>query len=412
VNATAPLVVVTDWGTRGILPMSLLLGVMAIAGIAYGYRLRAARAWPPAVTVAVAALALAAAWCAPLLFSSDVYAYAAYGELARLGLNPYVHPPILTHDALVRDAAWQWSGVFPVCVYGPLFVELAKGIVVAFAPLGTAAQLDAMRALASFAFLLCIPIAYAAYHGDANQRRLAAAMVGLNPVAIWCAAEGHNDALALLIVLAGFAIVARGRMVGIGAAAVALSGLVKLPGLAAAAALAVVDRKARAGATAGIAATGLLLLPLLYGAATQIAPNGRYAPQASLQAIVAPLGAPAAIAGAAALATALAIAGVRALRRRRSDGWIYLTLAAWVLVPNPYPWYALWLVAVAAIAPRTRTALVAVLLSFTSLLRYVPDAIGTPGAAGSALLGIVTSLPLLALAPGVAPAIMSDSYDG
>ena len=117
-----PLVVVTNWGAHG----AALLGALVLVAIAMGgvYRRileRAATFSVPALA-ALAAVALAAAWCAPVLFSSDVYAYAAYGELARLGLDPYARVAPGSGDALVRDAIWQWSGPFPICVYGPAFV--------------------------------------------------------------------------------------------------------------------------------------------------------------------------------------------------------------------------------------------------------------------------------------------------
>ncbi len=78
-------------------------------------------------------------------------------------------------------------------------------------------------------------------------------------------------------------------------------------------------------------------------------------------------------------------------------GRVYLTLALWVLVPNPYPWYALWLVAVAALAPGTRVAAASLLLSLTSVLRYVPDAIAAPNEPMAVLLGIAAILPFAVL---------------
>lgn len=393
-----PLVVVTTWGARGASYLGLLFVVIAAAGVAYARVLpRSHRLTLPAL-IAIVALALAVAWCAPVLFSSDVYAYAAYGELARLGLNPYVHAPLARNDALIADAAWQWGGAFPVCVYGPAFVALAKTLGGALAPLGTLAQLQGMRALASAAFILCVPLAYGAFSGERSVRMRAAATIGLNPVAIWCAAEGHNDAIALAVVLAGF-VVAQRRLAGLGAAIVALSALIKPPGILAAAAFAVVDRRARLGAAAGIALAAVASMPLLAGLTTQLAPHGQYAPQASLQAVLAPLGPVPALLAAFGLAAVLFVHGRTLLQRNLAEGWVSLGLSAWVLVPNPYPWYGLWLVALAALSPASRAGLVAIALSFTSLLRYVPDAIATPVPPVSVLLGIAATLPLLVLVP-------------
>jgi hypothetical protein len=264
------------------------------------------------------------------------------------------------------------------------------------APIGPLATLAALRVVASAAFLLCTPLAYAAFDGDRAFRLRAAATLGLNPVAIWCAAEGHNDALALAVVLAGFALV-RKRLMRIGAAVVALSALIKPQGAVAAIALGAIDRRARAGAAVGLAAAAALWLFPLVAMATQARAHGPYAPQASLQAVLAPLGAIPAISVGAALSIVLLAGGTRLLRRGRRDGWIFYGLAAWVLIPNPYPWYGIWLVALAALAPQTKAWRAALLLSFSSLLRYLPDAIGAPTPAAGAALGTLAALPLVAL---------------
>ncbi len=391
-----PLVVVTNWGAHGAALLGLLLLIETAAGVAYWRFLARAERFSIAALTAFVAIALAAAWCAPVIFSSDVYAYAAYGELARLGLDPYAHAASAGNDALLADATWQWGGAFPICVYGPAFVLLAKTLVGALGPLGTLAQLQGMRASASVAFVACVPLAFAAYGGDRSSRLRVAATIGLNPVAIWCAAEGHNDAVALAVVLAGFALV-RCRLAGIGAAVAALSALVKLPGAAAAVVLAAVDRRARLGAAAGIAVVAFVSIPLFTGIATRLAPHGQYLPQASLQAIAAPLGTIPSALIAAAAAVALAARAVGLLRSLRAEGWVWLGLAGWVLIPNPYPWYGVWLVALAALSPRSRAAQVALLLSFTSLLRYVPDAVAAPSPPVAVTLGVLAAVPLLGL---------------
>jgi hypothetical protein len=403
VAPSAPLVVVSNWGTAGVPLLGGVLLALAASAIAYWRVLR--QTYPVALTAVclAAAVALAAAWFVPVLFSSDVYAYAAYGEMARIGLNPYALAPVDAADALVRAAQVQWVTAFPICLYGPAFVALARFFVTTLAPLGPLAQLDAFRAAASAAFLLCVPLAYSAYAGDRAQRLRAAATIGLNPAAIWCAAEGHNDAIALAVVLAGFVLVRR-RLLNAGAAVIALSSMIKPPGIAAAIGLAIVERRTRLGALAGIAIAVALSYPLIAGVATQLAPHGTYAPQASLQAIFRPLGAFVSCAAALAAGALLARRSVALLRARLAEGWIWLGLAAWVLVPNPYPWYGLWLVALAGLAPRSRAGAVAILLSLTALLRYVPDAIALPSPPLAVALGIAATLPLLGLCYNERPA--------
>jgi len=85
-----------------------------------------------------------------------------------------------------------------------------------------------------------------------------------------------------------------------------------------------------------------------------------------------------------------------------------------MLIPNPYPWYGLWLLALAAMAPQSRAGRAAVLLSMTSLLRYAPDAIALPPAGAQVALGLLATLPLVTLLPRrrlrfvARPVIMSD----
>lgn len=395
--APQPLVVVTDWGAAAALPLAVLYGATAAAGLAYVYALRRVRPPPLLCVVLVSGAGMAIAWFAPVLFSSDVYAYAAYGEMSRLGMNPYAHPAAGLADPVVRAAQLQWVTAFPICVYGPAFVALARAVMTAFAPLGFQMQLDAFRTAACLSLLACVVLAPRCYRGDPLRRLAAAAAVGLNPVAIWSAAEGHNDALALAVVFGGFAVARRSP--GVGAAIAGLSGLVKAPGAAAAFAYGLVNRRSLIGALLGLGIAVAGSIPLLAGIASEVAPHGHYAPNTSLQAVFVPLGMPIALAVALAVAAALGIRGFGLLRANQSEGWIWLGIAAWVLVPNPYPWYSLWLVAIAAMSLRTRAAGTAIALSLTSMLRYVPDAVGPLTAPFSLALAIVASLPIVALIP-------------
>jgi hypothetical protein len=211
--------------------------------------------------------------------------------------------------------------------------------------------------------------------------------------------------MALLAVIGGFALVRTRGFVAAGAAIVGLSATLKLPGAIPALVLAMRDRRARVVVLAGIGLSLLVSLPMMAGAAAHAQPRGPYAPQASLQAAVKASAwlvfhsdAAASIAAwivAAAVAAALAARGVAQLRRQRNEGWTWLAAAAWALVPNPYPWYGIWIVAVAAVAPDTRGALVLLAFSATSLLRYEPDAVGTPGALTTGALAIAASLPFV-----------------
>jgi hypothetical protein len=407
VGLAQPIPVATEWHAFGGLLLGTLLAACAAAGFAYLRlvdRHAASAIGSPASVALLTALAVLCAWCAPVLFSSDAYAYAAYGELARLGANPYAHRALPGGDALFDAAVVQWGNPIPACVYGPPFVWIARATVTLFAAWGTVAQLGAVRALSAGALPLAALLAYAAYPGDRRDRATAAATIGLNPAAIWCAAEGHNDALVVAIALAGYALVRRGGYAA-GAAVAALAGAFKLPGILAALPAAASHRRSAAGAIAGAIAALAVSAPLFAVVATGIAPHGHYAPQASFQAVVEPLARQlvprAAIAVTLAIAALAALpaaaAGIRLLLAGRPEGWTYGALAGWLLVPNPYPWYGVWLLAVAAAAPKTRSAAVAIGLSLASLLRYVPDAVGTPGTPAAVVLGVAATLPFALL---------------
>lgn len=407
-----PLVVVTNWGAYGRTIFCVLFAMLAVATIAYFHVVR--NLWDDneryalrtGSIAALAAIATICAWLVPVMLSSDVYAYAAYGELARLGHNPYAHAPLPAGNPIFNAAIWQWGNPIPICVYGPLFVVIAQAVVTVLHAFGTATQLDGLRAVSVLALLSCVPLAFAAYSGSAFQRSVAAFTIGLNPVALWCAAEGHNDAVALAIVLAGVALARNGQPFAGGAIA-ALAGTVKLPGVIGAIPGSMGGSRARIGAALGAAAAIASSIPLLHAVTTELAPQGRFAPEASLEAFVKPLafvfvpddGSATAIALTVAAIAALACAarGAVRLRDHRAEGWLYFALGAWLLIPNPYPWYSLWLLPLAAAAPGTRPATVALWLTLFSLLRYVPDAVGAPAPAGAAILGAIATLPFLGL---------------
>jgi hypothetical protein len=403
-----PIPVVTNWNAFGATVLGVFMVGLALATAAYA-RLRrlaasSADVGSPFAVAAMVALSLACAWWVPVSFSSDVYAYAAYGELARLGADPYAHALLPSGNPIFQAAVVQWGNPPPTCVYGPVFVWIAATIVGLAAPFGTAFALDGLRVLSSAGLLFCSVLAYAAYRGGRPERLIAAATIGLNPVVLWCAAEGHNDTLALAVALAGFACARRG-FAGAGAFVAACSGAIKLPGIVAVLPLIFANRRAWLGAAAGILVTLALSVPIFTGVTAHLAPHARYAPEASFQAVLYSLArsilsdreAASRLTWIAAIAasTGCALAAIAMLRRRASEGWTYLAAAGWLLVPNPYPWYAVWLVAIAAAAPGTRGAGVLLALGFTSVLRYLPDAVGAPGQAGSLLLGVAATLPLL-----------------
>ena len=225
-------------------------------------------------------------------------------------------------------------------------------------------------------FLLCVPLAYASFaRRSRDSARAAAATIGLNPVAIWCAAEGHNDALALAIMLLRIPLVRRRTVHSAPPSSPSRRSSSRRPAAAdrARESSTVGARSARARRSRGRV---VFSVAAVRRDRNTLAPHGAYAPQASLQAIVAPVS-PHSRIGCAAVASARfwRRAELVLLRRSTRRGLVWFGLGSWVLVPNPYPWYGLWLVALAALGPRRARPPFASALA-TSLLRYVPDAVG------------------------------------
>jgi hypothetical protein len=394
-----PLVVVTSWGSYGGGAFAILAATAAVAAL---YLVIAARRLAPGAESGdvwaiglVAASALAAAFAWPFVFSSDTYAYAAYGAMAATGLDPYAPLPLYVDGAFYDAARWQWEGPFPVCVYGPVFVSLATALVRGTGGSGLAVTLWSFRIVAALAFLASIPLLGAALAGWSPARRFGALCAyGLNPAILWTVAEGHNDALLLLMVTAAGAIAVRHPRAGM--FVLGLGPLLKAPG-AALALGAVLETFLRrrpgrlalaAAGLAGLALATSVALPPLLPVLASLGATGRYSPQISVQGLIGPV-------PALALAVAAAAYGVWALAGRDRGGLAWLGIALLVSLPNWYPWYALWLVPWSIAAGDTRASRALWAATISSLARYLPDAVGTLGPEAARLAAGAAVLPLV-----------------
>ena len=397
IDRAQPLLVVTAWGAFGAnafaaLAATLLLATGALAFARPALERRTSLA--PLLAVAAASVVTCASW--PFVFSSDVYAYAAYGDLVTHGITPYAVAPGDVHDALLDATRWQWSGTFPPCVYGPVFVAFAAASVAAahaFA-LSTAATLELFRLTALGAFLATIGCAELALRDlDARMRSRALVLASLNPVVIWSVAEGHNDVYALLAV-AAIAAIARGRFSLLSQGSIPLAMLVKATAGLAAVALAfemTLVRKRPAlpialATTAGCAVAAAIAIPPLVPALRAVASHGRFAPSVSLIGSIGVL-------PALAVAWALGAVAIVALSRGNRAGYAWLGLAAFVALPNPYPWYGLVLVPL-AVAGRGRSAIALYGVTISAAMRYLPDAVGDMSHGASLAASAVTLAPL------------------
>ena len=136
----------------------------------------------------------------PPLFSSDVFSYTAYARIGSVyGANPYLHgPSAFPLEALHPLIGVQWVGT--PTVYGPLFTALSYLLV----PFGIAADVLAYKAVAAVSSLVLITLVWRAARLRGIDPKMAAALVGLNPVIVlFGVGGGHNDLLMLAIMVAG-----------------------------------------------------------------------------------------------------------------------------------------------------------------------------------------------------------------
>lgn len=394
-----PLVVVTAWHAYGTACFAVLAVTIACAAcVTVGMALRLQPPRHPVRDVALAAaVALGAAWSWPFVFSSDVYAYAAYGAMAAHGVDPYRLVPLQLHGPFIDAARWQWSGPYPVCVYGPAFVVLARGAFAALGGFGVGPTLWALRGLAGVAFIASIAALGAALvERPLRQRWALLCGYGLNPVAIWSVAEGHNDAFVLLAIFGGAALIRRGAfwtgagLAGLSAAAKA-TGVPLALGLALDALVFAPAGRARRIALGVVISLGIataVALPPLLPALAALRSGGRYAPAASLQGLLG-------VVPVLALACAALTYGGLRLARRGRDGFAWLGIAVWLALPNAYPWYALWILP-AVLAARNGFAAGALWgATIFSVVRYLPDAVGNARGDGGAIAAVATAAPLL-----------------
>jgi alpha-1,6-mannosyltransferase len=334
-------------------------------------------------------------WLAPPLLSQDVFSYIAYARLDVVHhLNPYTHSP----DAAPQDAAFAFAGSRDATsVYGPLFTLATYPL----AKLSVPAAFWILKGVAALSTLGVVALASACARRLGRDPVFVALAVGLNPLVLVHVVGGaHNDALVVLLTLAGMlaALTARERAGGAfaaSAAAVKASAGLVLPFMA------IGSRRRLAVVAGALAATAVVLAAGLavFGGHTLdalglISQNQdrttRWSlPQRSADLIALVSGGSAAdIVDFTRAAFALALAGTlvvlvrrtwRARRRGRAEaerewvasaGWATLALllaSAWLV-----PWYAIWLLPLAALSGSRRLLVVSLALCAWMLVIAVP----------------------------------------
>ena len=314
---------------------------------------------------------------APPLLSQDVFSYIAYARLGvEHGLSPYTHSPI----DIPNDPVFGFAGSKDaVSVYGPAFTLLTYPL----SGLGVAGAYWVLKVIAAAASLGVVALVWKTAERLGRDPVLPALFVGLSPlVLVHVVSAAHNEALVVLLTMAGVYAFVRGqpRAAGFwstfGAGFKASAGLV-VPYL-------VLAGKSRRVLVGVALATLALVVAGLVGFGTDVlqslgllSSNQGRSSRLSFPYLVAE------VVGNRSVVRALfglAFAGVAAwtlLRTWRGAdpirmaGWATLAIliaSAWLV-----PWYLLWLLPLAALAADRRLMIATVALSGWVL------AIGVPG---------------------------------
>jgi hypothetical protein len=372
------------------------VGAVAVLAAAAAFLLVLRETWRGSIaprTVLVLAIAYHVALVfLPLLFSRDVYSYAAYGRIAAThSANPYVATPAdFPHDPIARFVGPKWFD--SPAVYGPLWTQVSA-LVVRLVD-GVAASIVVFRAIAVAASLGCLAIVARLVRRVRPEREaFALAILGLNPVVLFqSVASGHNDLLVALAVAAALALVfARRDLLATGT--LALGTLVKATAAVPLVLLVVAVVAARPKgerlrtAAAHLAVAGglgvLAAAPFLntedpsLGMLELAGHEGWLAPSRFFRrlfdamtgdalGIVPRLVFPALLVGALALVARELVRRAPATPWLRGGAWGWGLLCLMLLGPVLLPWYVTWTLPLAWLLPRTpRAVLIGVSLALT-----------------------------------------------
>jgi hypothetical protein len=192
----------------------LFMGLWAAAFVLYVVALRVVGAAPPGPALALilaATLAFQATLLPiPGLFTTDLFSYAFYGEVAgRFGGSPYLqapdaypaHPLYLLINPLWRDAP---------SVYGPVWIAIS-GLVGQTLGGQVLAEVTAYRGIANLCHWANLGLVWwLTRRLRPGHEALSLAVYGWNPLVVFeFAASGHNDGLMILFLLLSIGLLAR-----------------------------------------------------------------------------------------------------------------------------------------------------------------------------------------------------------
>ena len=316
---------------------------------------------------------------APPLLSHDVFSYIAY---ARLGvanhLNPYTHTPL----DIPNDPGFAHAGSIDAeSAYGPVFTLLTYPL----SPLGVPAAFWILKAVAALSSLGIVALVWRIAERLERDPLMPALAVGLNPLVLVHVVGGaHNEALTLLMTMAGVLLWVGARGIAGTATAAAAAGI-KASAVIAVPFLALADRAQAArrvvaadATTVAVAAIGLIVFGThALDALSLISDNQDRTSRFSVPHKVAEV-----VGGSDVVRGVFAVAAVVValwLLWRTWQGLIEpLDAIGWatfaVLIASAWlvPWYILWLLPFAALSRDRRLQLATLALTAWMLAIAVP----------------------------------------
>jgi hypothetical protein len=350
--------------------------------------------WARALTARTVAVAIVAAHLlfvlAPPLLSQDVFSYISYARLDVVhGLDPYTHSP----NDVPGDAAYAYAGSKDLeSVYGPLFTVATFPL----AKMGVPIAFWSLKTVAGLASLAIVALVWWCARALGRDPRLPALIVGLNPLVLVHVVGGaHNDAITVLLWMGGVTAVLAARE-ALGGALTAASGAVKVSAAVVGPFMLIGARRRvalLAGAVGGalgavavaVAAFGDNALEAFALLGDNQERTSRWSiPQRSADGIAAITGGSAdTIVDYTRTAFALLLVLVvvyllRAAWRRRDEPGAWITPAGWatlgVLLASAWlvPWYAIWLLPLAALSADRRLLVASLALCAYMMVIAVP----------------------------------------
>jgi alpha-1,6-mannosyltransferase len=344
------------------------------AMLAYVAVVAGARAIGPRLAIASIVGLHALFLLAPPLLSQDVFSYVSYARLEVIhSLDPYTTSP----DAVPLDAAFPFAGSKGAeSVYGPLFTIVTLPL----AKLSVSGAFWVLKAVAALASLGVVALTWACARRLGRDPVAPALVVGLNPLVLVHVVGGaHNDALVVLLWMgAALALLAAPGRDPLAGGLVAVSAAVKASAALVAPFMLIGARRRVAFVAGGLAgaAVALAAASVVFGSSAieafgllgqnqdrttrwsvpqRIADGAAGLTGGSAGSIVDPVRAVLALALLAALVLLLRLAW---LRRDEPGAWIapagWATLGLLVASAWLVPWYAIWLMPLAALGADRR----------------------------------------------------------